>query len=201
MKLFWCPRTRAARAVWLLEESGLDYERVLVDVRDPASRDIDGFNEASPMGKVPALQDGDVALAESAAIALYVADKYPQTRLAPSIDHPDRGRYLYWSLYTPAVIEPAMIEKIGGHKPNRGQHGWGDFDTMIHVFEQGLAKGPWILGEQFSAADTLVGSSAVFMRQFQILPDSRILNEYADRCLERAAYQRALELDAGHALG
>ena len=195
MKLFWCPRTRAVRAVWLLEEAGLDYERVPIDVRDPASREIEGFMAASPMGKVPALQDGAVALAESAAIALYVADRYPQTRLAPAVDHPDRGRFLYWMFFTPAVIEPAMVEKFGGHESNRGQHGWGDFDAMIDVFERGLEQGPWIMGAQFCAADILVGSTAVFMRRFEVLPDSKILHEYADRCLERPAYQRALELD------
>ena len=199
MKLFWCPRTRAVRAVWLLEEAGLDYERVLIDVRDPASREIEGFRAASPMGKVPALTDGAVALAESAAIALYVADRYPKAGLGPAVDHPDRGRFLYWMFFTPAVIEPAMVEKFGGHESNRGQHGWGDFDSMIEVFERGVEKGPWIMGEQFSAADILMGSTAVFMRRFEILPDSKILNDYADRCLERPAYQRALELDADDA--
>jgi len=91
MKLFWCPRTRAVRALWLLEEAGLSYERVLIDVRDPASRETSGFRDASPMGKVPALEDGEVRLAESGAVALYVADRYAQGTLAPALDSPDRG--------------------------------------------------------------------------------------------------------------
>ncbi len=200
MRLFWCPRTRAVRAVWLLEEAGLDYERVLIDVRDPASREIEGFKRASPMGKVPALEDGEVAMAESAAIALYVADRYPQAGLSPAIDDPDRGRFLYWMFFAPAVVEPAMVEKFGDHKPNRGQHGWGDFDSMIEVFERGVTPGPWLLGERFSAADIMGGSTAVFMRQFGIMPESKALHDYADRCLERPAYQRALKLDQDHAL-
>ncbi|MDH3645880.1 MAG: glutathione S-transferase family protein [Gammaproteobacteria bacterium] len=195
MKLYWCPRTRASRAVWLLEEAGVSYELVHIDIRNPDAGRNEAFLAASPMGKVPALKDGEVALADSAAIALYISDRYPDAGLAPAFDDPLRGRYLYWMLYTPAVIEPAMAEKVGGWKPNRGQHGWGDFDAMIKTLEQGLDPGPWLLGEQFSAADIVVGSSAVFLRMFDMLPDSPVIAAYADRCLTRPAYQRAMSLD------
>jgi glutathione S-transferase len=66
---------------------------------------------------------------------------------------------------------------------------------MLATWERGLEKGPWLLGDRFSAADVMVGSSAVFMRLFGVLHDSPIINAYADRCLERPAYQRALALD------
>lgn len=195
MKLFWCPRTRASRAVWLLEEAGVAYERVLIDLRDAEAKKDAAFQAASPMGKVPALEDGEVRMADSAAIALYIADRYPAAGLAPAIDDPQRGRYLYWMTYAPGVIEPAMAEKFAGWETNRAQRGWGDFEIMIEVWEQELGDRPWLLGERFSAADIMVGSSAVFMRMFGILPDSRVLNEYADRCLARPAYQRALALE------
>ncbi len=128
MKLFWCPRTRAARALWMLEESGAPYERVLVDIRDPDREDDPDFLAASPMGKVPALADGDVRMSDSAAICLYVADKYRENNLSPSIDDPDRGRFLYWMIFTPGVIEPSMSDKFRGLETNRFQSGWGDFD-------------------------------------------------------------------------
>jgi glutathione S-transferase len=195
MKLFWCPRTRASRAVWLLEELGLPYERVTIDVRDPEARAEPSFRAASPMGKVPALEDGDVRLADSAAIALYVADRYGGGVLAPAVDEPDRGRFLFWMFYAPGVMEPAMAEKMGGWPTSRGSHGWGDFDSMIEALEAGLEPGPWLLGERFTAADILVGSTAVFMRMFGLLPDSACINAYADRCLERPAYQKALAMD------
>ena len=147
MKLFWCPKTRASRAVWMLEEAGLAYERVLVDLRDrTAERDPD-FLAASPMGKVPALVDGEVRMADSAAICLYVADRYAPGRLAPALDHDDRGRFLYWMIFAPGVIEPAMAEKGGGWTPDPGRHGWGSFDRMIKTLERGLENGPWLLGE------------------------------------------------------
>lgn len=195
MRLFWCAHTRAARAVWMLEELGIEYERVEIDVRDPAAPKDPGFLEASPMGKVPALEDGDVRMAESAAICMYLADRYSPGTLAPATDDSDRGRYLYWMVYTPGVIEPAMGEKVGGWKINPGQHGWGSYESMISTLEGGLEPGPWLLGDRFTAADVMVGSSVVFLRQFKMLPDSDILNAYADRCLERPAYQRTLEIE------
>lgn len=195
MKLFWCARTRATRAVWLLEEAGLSYERVTIDLGDPASRADPDFLAASPMGKVPALQDGQVKMADSAAIALYVADRYAPGELAPAIDDPARGRFLFWMLFAAGAMEPAMAEKMGGWQTNRGSHGWGDFDSMIETLETGLDPGPWLLGDKFSAADVMVGSTAVFMRMFKILPDSKAINDYADRCLERPAYQKAMAIN------
>jgi glutathione S-transferase len=195
VKLFWCPKTRSVRIVWLLEEAGVRYERVLIDIRDPNKPRDPEFALASPMGKVPALADGKARLADSAAICMYVADRYPKAELAPAIDDPLRADYLWWMVFTPGVIEPALSEKFGGWKPNRMQAGWGDFDLMMQTFERGLAKGPWILGDRFSAADVMVGSSAVFMRQFGMLPPNKTIEAYADRCLARPAYQRALEID------
>ena len=76
------------------------------------------------MGKVPAIVDGDVAMSESAAICIYVADRYCPGSLAPAIDAPSRGKYLYWTLYTPAVVEPAMSEKFNEVEANRVRSGW-----------------------------------------------------------------------------
>lgn len=195
MKFFWRPQTRSVRVLWMLEEAGVPYERVLIDIRDPDKARDPEFALASPMGKVPALADGKARLADSAAICLYVADKYPQAKLAPTIDDPRRGRYLWWMTFTPGVIEPSMSEKFTGAKTNRLSSGWGDFDLMIDTLEKGIGDGPWLLGDEFSAADVMVGSSANFMKQFGILPASAQLEAYVARCLERPAYQRALEID------
>jgi len=196
VKLYWSPQTRSSRAVWLLEEAGVDYERELVEIRSPDRADSAEFRAASPMGKVPALVDGDVMMSESAAIALYVADRYCSGTLAPAIDDPARGKFLYWVMYTPAVIEPAMSEKFNSIEPNRSRSGWGDFDLMIETLETSLQGNTWLLGERFTAADVLVGSSVVFMRMFDMLPDSGVLGAYADRCLERPAYKKALSFEA-----
>lgn len=196
MKLYWAPQTRSTRAIWMLEEAGLDYEMEKVGIRDDDREDSPEFRAASPMGKVPALIDGDCAMSESAAICLYIADRYAPGTLAPALDAPSRGKFLYWLLYTPAVVEPAMSEKFNGVEPNRGRSGWGDFDAMIETWEAGLAGRDWISDDRFTAADVMLGSSAVFLRMFDMLPDSAALNDYADRCLARPAYVKALELSA-----
>ncbi len=193
MKLYWAPQTRATRALWMLEETGVAYEREPVDIQDPERRNTAEFLDASPMGKVPALVDGETRMSESAAICLYVADRYAMGTLAPAIDDPARGKFLYWLMYTPAVIEPAMSEKFHGVETNRYRSGWGDFDLMIETLERGIADKAWILGETFTAADVMLGSSVVFMRMFDMLPASDALSLYADRCLSRPAYQRALK--------
>lgn len=195
MKLYWAPQTRASRAVWMLEEAGVDYERVHIDIRDPQAKADPEFRVASPMGKVPALADGEVRLAESAALCLYVADRYCLGSLAPALDDPRRGTFLYWMLFTPAVLEPAMSEKVGGWTPNPQSNGWGDFDSMIATLEGGLGDGPWLLGDQFTAADVMVGASAAFLKMFNMLPESPVIEAYVDRCLARPAYQKALALE------
>ncbi|HKJ17127.1 MAG TPA: glutathione S-transferase family protein [Xanthomonadales bacterium] len=192
IRLYWCPQTRAARALWLLEELGQPFEVAQIDIRDEASRSDPDFRKASPMGKVPAISDGEVHLSDSAAIALYLADRYPEAGLAPAVDSHLRGQYLYWMVFTPGVIEPSMAERFGGWEPKPAQHGWGSFDAMIETLTSGLETGPWLLGEKFSAADVIVGSSVNFLKMFGILPDSEILGAYVDRCLARPAYQRAM---------
>ncbi len=197
MKLFWAPQTRSTRAIWMLEEAAIDYEMELVDIRSPDRNDSDEFLSASPMGKVPAIVDGDAAMSESAAICIYVADRYCAGTLAPAVDDSTRGKYLYWTTYTPAVVEPAMIEKVSNIESNRVRNGWGDFDLMIKTFDDALDGKEWILGDQFTAADVMLGSSAVFLRMFEMLPDNKNIGDYADRCLARPALQKATAISNG----
>jgi len=198
--LFWCPQTRASRILWLLEEMNEPFEVRMIDIRDPEAKGDPDFVAASPMAKVPAIMDttpnGTVYVADSAAIGLYLADRYPASGLAPAIADPLRGQYLYWMTFTPGVIEPAMMEKFTGQEVSRASSGWGNFDTMIEVLEAGLHQKTWLVGGQFSAVDVLVGSSVNFMKMFGILPDSAVLEEYLARCLSRPAYAKALARDA-----
>jgi glutathione S-transferase len=197
--LFWCPQTRASRALWMLEELGEPFEIHRIDIRDPATKQDPDFIKASPMGKVPAIMDtldnGTVYLADSAPICLYLADRYASGRLAPTLDDAARGRFLFWTNYTPAAIEPAMMEKFNELEVSPSSCGWGNFDIMMEVLESGLATGPWIMGERFTAADVLLGSSVNFMRQFGLLGPRPVLERYLERCLERPAYQKALARD------
>ena len=148
MKLYWCPQTRSSRAVWMLEEAGVDYELVHIDITKPER--TSEHLAASPMGKVPALEDGDVRMWDSAAICLYVADRYASGRLAPALDDPLRARFVHWLIYSSAMIEPAMFESglrtvvPEEHQEEAfhpGRLGWGSFAKTIEVWEKGLGDG------------------------------------------------------------
>ena len=192
MKLFWAPQTRAQRAIWLLEEVGIPYDMERVELG--SANHSPEFLAASPMGKVPAIADGDIRMAESAAICLYVADRYSAGKLAPALDDALRGDFLFWTMYTPAVVEPAMSEKFNQVESNRHRNGWGDFDLMIETWDRAMDDREWILGDRFTAADVMLGSSAYFMSLFGMLPETRNLGAYAERCAARPAHQRAVEL-------
>lgn len=200
--LFWCPQTRAARAVWMLEELGVPYERKLVDIRNDVSKADPEFRAASPMGKVPALRHGDVLVADSSAICAYLAEAFPEAGLAPPLGDPSRGAWHFWMMFSGAYIEPGMAEGFGSVKPNRAAHGWGDWPSVLDRLEAGVSKGPWLLGDTFSAADVMVGSSANFVRMFGLLKDGDrpAIHAYIDRCCARPAYAKAMALDAEAAL-
>jgi len=196
MRLWWCPATRAVRVLWMIEELGIPCERVRIDIRDEAAKAAPAFRRASPMGKVPAIEEGETRLWDSGAICAWLADRHPEAGLAPAINAPDRGAWLQWLMFNNSVIEPAMLEKFVPDAPrNPSAFGWGSFDAMIAVLRDGIGQGPWILGERFSAADVMLGSAVVAMRRFNILPAEPVLHAYADRCLARPAHQRALAAD------
>ena len=195
MKLYWCPKTRAVRALWMLEELGVPYERVAIDIRDASAKALPSFRAVSPLGKVPALEDGSTRLWDSGAICGYLADQYPAAGLAPAIGSAERGAYLQWLMFTNAVIEPAMAEKFSNAPVSTAAHGWGSYDQMLSVLREGLARGPWILGARFSAADVLLGTAIHFLHQFKILGDEPLLTAYTDRCQARPAFERAAKMD------
>ena len=175
----------------MLEEAGVEYELEHIDIRDGGRQDNVDFRAASPMRKVPALIDHNVQMAESAAICLYIADRYCPGILAPALDDPDRGRFLYWLMYTPAVIEPTMSEKLNKIQPNRIRNGWGDFKSMINTLSDALGNNAWILGDQFTAADVMLGSSVHFLQLFDLLGNAPVLTDYVDRCRQRPAFKAA----------
>src|SRR5260221_13535632 len=148
MKLYGSPRTRSFSALWMMEETGQPYERVLTDIATGAQKKPE-FLAVNPMGKVPALQDGEATLAEQSAICAYVAERYPEAKLAPPLGDVRRAKYLYWLFFAPGCIEPAMVQVATKIEMNPVAAGWGDAQLVFDVLDAALAKGPWILGEQF----------------------------------------------------
>jgi glutathione S-transferase len=197
MKLYWAPRSRSFTAIWLMEETGQPYERVLTDITAGAQKTAE-YLAVNPMGKVPALQDGDATMAEAAAICAYVAERYPEAQLAPALGDPLRAKYLYWLFFGPGCVEPAMVQIATKIEMNSTAAGWGDAQRVFDVLDKALTKGPWILGEKFSAADVAIGSALNFsVRLFKMVPSRPSFDAYIVRCMARPAFQRAEKIAAG----
>jgi len=196
MKLYWSPRSRSFSALWLMK-TGEPYERVLTDISKGAQKTPE-YLAINPMGKVPAIKDGECTLAEAAAICAYVAERYPQAELAPPPGDPLRAIYLYWLFFGPGCVEPAMVQVATKIEMNPVAAGWGDAQRVIDVLDAALQKGPWLLGENFSAADIVIGSGLNFgMRLFKMIPSRPTFEAYVARCMARPAFQRAEKIAAG----
>ena len=197
IKLYWSPRSRSFTALWLMEEDGQPYERVLTDISTGAQRTPE-YLAINPMGKVPAIKDGDATMAEAAAICAYVAERYPDAKLAPPVGDPRRAKYLYWLFYGPGCIEPAIVQLATKIEMNPVAAGWGDAQRVIDVLDDALHKGPWILGDKFSAADIVIGSGLNFgVRLFKMIPSRPSFEAYIARCMARPAFQRAEKIAVG----
>ena len=197
MKLYWAPRSRSFTALWLMEETGKPYERVLTDITSGGQKTPE-YLAINPMGKVPALQDGAATLAAAAAICAYVAERCPEAQLAPALGDPLRAKYLYWLFFAPGCIEPAMVQVATKIEMSSIAAGWGDAQRVYDVLDRALEKGPWILGENFSAADVAIGSALNFsVRLFKMVPSRPSFDAYLASCMARPAFQRAEKIAAG----
>jgi glutathione S-transferase len=197
------PFSRAANVVWMLEEVGVEYELRWVDIMAGEQKKPE-LLALNPMGKLPVLVDGDVVVTESAAIALYLADRHAPGRLAPALDDPARGAYLRWSFFAPSVIEPGSLAKMSGWEFKPGQAGWGTYDAMLAAIDHALSRGDYLLGDRFSMADVVFGGTLRYMLRFQALPASPLVKAYAERLGARPALQRAeaknVEIAKAHGL-
>ena len=196
LTLFHASPSRASIVRWMLEELGEPYDLHVLNLAKEEQRAPD-YLAINPMGKVPALQHGEVVITEAAAICTYLADEFPHARLNIPVGDPRRGPYLKWLFFSPGCIEPAIIDRVAPRKepPRRSMVGYGDFDTVMDVVATALAKGPYLLGEQFTAADIVVGSTLRWGMMFKLIPERAEFTAYVDRLQSRPALQRATALD------
>ena len=188
--LYYHPRSRAANVVWMLEEVERPYELRLVDIMKGAQKQPD-ILAVNPMGKLPILDDDGTIITESAAIGLYLADRYAYGRLSPKVDDAARGAYLRWSFFAPSVIEPGTFAKQNNWEVKESAAGWGAHTAMLTAMESALAKGPFILGDTFSMADIIFGGTLRFMMMVKSLDPRPSFTAYAERLAARPALQRA----------
>jgi glutathione S-transferase len=196
LTLYHAAPSRSSIARWMLEEVGEPYDIHLLSLSRGDNR-TPVYLAVNPMGKVPALRHGDVVITEAAAICTYLADEFPHAKLNVPIGDPRRGVYLKWLFFGPSCIEPAMMDRAFPRKEDarRSALGYGDFDTVMEVVAKAVAKGPYIMGEQFTAADVVIGSGLRWGMMFKLLPERPEFTAYVGRVAARPALQRADEQD------
>jgi glutathione S-transferase len=191
--LYFAPASRAFTPRWFLEELGVSYHAQLVNLRKGAQK-LPSYLRINPMGKVPALTDGDVVVSENPAICIYLADRYSYTELAPAIDDSARGHYLRWMIFSTAVFEPAVYLAEPPDPVAASGRGWGDRATVLRVLDQALGANSFLLGERFTAADVMLGSLlSIALFKGRIPEASPAVIEYDKRLASRPAYKRAAE--------
>jgi glutathione S-transferase len=192
LTLYHAAPSRSSITRWMLEEVGEPYDIHPVSLSKGDNRAAD-YLAVNPMGKVPALRHGDVVITEGAAICTYLADEFPRAKLNVPIGEARRGIYLKWLFFGPSCIEPAMLDRAFPRKEEarRAALGYGDFDTVMDVVGNAVAKGPHIMGEQFTAADVVIGSVLRWGMMFKLLPERPEFIAYTARLAQRPASQRA----------
>jgi glutathione S-transferase len=183
MKLYFNPQSRAVIAKWMLDECGADYQLVTIDLTLNEHKRAD-YLKINPAGKLPALVDGDARIFENAAICLYLGDRFPETNLAPPIGSPLRGRYLSWMVYSTSQLDPAMVDHMIGAETVR-QRGWTDLETCKTAIERELADRAYLIGDSFTAADVMIGSTFIWQRMMGQTSGRAKLDAYVDRLLAR----------------
>lgn len=193
--LFHSPQTRSSGALVLLEELGAPYELHILNMKAGEQRQPP-FLAINPLGKVPAILDGDALVTEQVAIFIHLADRFPEAGLAPAIDDSRRGPYLRWLVYYAACFEPALMDKFQKREPAPPmQTPYGDYDAMLGVLEGQLAQEPYLLGDAISAADILWGTALTWTLMFGLVPQRPVFVDYAARIGDRPAARRVDERD------
>lgn len=192
--LYHSPQTRSSQIVWLAEELGAPYQLHKVDINTGDGKDS-GFAAASPFGKVPAIRDGNTAINETGAIALYLADKYGYGTLAPKHDAANRGEYYRWVVLACASLDAALINTM--IKREEFPRGQATLKAITDFIVATLNKHPYVAGDSFTAADVMIAAGLGWGMFMKAIPaDNATLSAYVERATSRPARKRALEIDA-----
>ena len=187
------PRSRSQMVHWMLEEAGAPYRIMPIDF-EKGEHKTPSFLALNPMGKLPTIVHRDVVVTETAAIIAYIADMFPAAGLAPSPSDALRGAYYRWLFFGAGCIEPALLDRMMNRPEveRKSAVGWGSYDEVVATLEKALAKGPWLLGDRFSAADVYVGSEIRFAMMFGAsgFKGNKVFDDYLARLSARPAAQR-----------
>lgn len=188
------PMSRGRIARWMLEETGADYDTVVLDY-GTTMQGAD-YLAINPMGKVPAIVHDGRVVTECAAICAYLAEAFPEAGLAPRLH--ERADYYRWMFFAAGPIEQAVTTKAMGFDPPAERQrmlGYGSYDLMVETIAGWLGSHDYVAGDRFTAADVYIGSQISWGTQFGTLPKRDVFDRYLARVLAREAYRRASARD------
>ncbi|WP_026602397.1 glutathione S-transferase family protein [Methylomonas sp. 11b] len=193
------PQSRGRIAHWMLEELGEPYETVWLEF-GAAMKNAD-YLAVNPLGKVPALKHGAALVTETAAICAYLADRFPEKNLLPAVNHPARADYFRWLFFAAGPLEQAVTARALGWQVPEGKNGFvgfGSYEAAINAVEKALLPGPYICGEQFTAADVYVGSQLGWGMMFGSIDKRPLFEDYVARIYARPAALQAIRLNEAY---
>jgi glutathione S-transferase len=196
LTLYTNPMSRGRIARWMLEEVGQPYRTEVLDYA--TSMKAPAYLAINPMGKVPALRHGDVVVTETAAICAYLADTFPEAKLAPPPSDRKRGPYYRWLFFTAGPVEAAISNKALGFVVPQEQErmmGYGRIEQVMSALEAVLSQSNYLAGDDFTAADLYVGSALGFGMMFGTIEKRPAFERYWQLLSARPACKRAKELD------
>jgi glutathione S-transferase len=196
IKLYHAPRSRSTRMLWLLEEFGLPYTVEYVSITRMDGSDGPDARNPHPDKKVPAIVNNDVLVTETSAICIYLNDLATHSPVAVPSNDVRRGPFLTWIAYYSAVIEPLIAMNMAGFADDPVvKRTWRTSAEVAQRLLTTLNDGPYLLGDQFSAADVLIASIGHWSRK--MLPPDAVIDDYLARVNARPALQRGLAKDSG----
>ncbi len=190
------PMSRGRIIRWMLEEVAQPYETVVLDYGTTMKGAA--YLAVNPMGKVPAIKHGDTVVTEAAAICAYLADAFPQAKLAPPSGSKLRGPYYRWLFYGAGPVEAmASNQALGVVVPDdkRMMVGYGSREQVIDTLEYAVSQGEYLAGGSFTAADLYVGAQLGWGLQFGTIEKRPAFEAYVGRISVRPAAVRAREID------
>lgn len=202
LTIYGIKQSRAMRALWAAEEAGIEYTYEQLDARAGALRS-EAFLALNPGGKVPVVVDDGFVLTESAVIATYIGERVPERGLVPEAKTRARYRYDQWMAFATTELEQPLWN-IGKHRfalpaklrvPGMLETAPKEFAYAERVLAASFGEGPWLLGEQFTMADVLVGHTLAWATGFGLPVADEALRAYLARCMARPAWTRMIEVD------
>jgi len=200
LKIHHLGHSQSERIVWLCEELNLSYE-LQHYTRDPVTRlSPPELKALHPLGAAPVIEDGDLLLAESAAIVEYIIETHGAGRLKLSPGHPDYATFLYWFHFSNGNLQPVLLRFMTLNRANLpSDHPAltstrNRLDQVLALVESRLGQAPYFVGSEFTAADIMNVFSLTTMRLFQPLDFSTYphIQAYLQRIGERPAYRRGM---------